>query len=152
MNKQSLSCIYRQLCLIFTAHHFTWFLPPVTLNSVTVFNFMFSLRPTSSESVKQRAGLFYLQPDRCCVPGSPLWFSSTALDSSTMEAMLVRILTVRELQGEDGRGLDQQRLKWHMTRFCWTLKSNLTLKICKLFKSFREIHSIRQKYRNYTYN
>ncbi|TKS88872.1 Zinc finger MYM-type protein 4 [Collichthys lucidus] len=64
-----------------------------------------------SESVKQRAGLFYLQPDRCCVPGSPLWFSSTALDSSTMEAMLVRILAVRELQGKDGRGFDQQRLK-----------------------------------------
>lgn len=53
--------------------------------------------PSSSESVKQRTNLFYLQPERCCVPNSPLWFSSTPLDDSTMEAMLIRILTVREL-------------------------------------------------------
>ncbi|XP_028256552.1 zinc finger MYM-type protein 4-like isoform X2 [Parambassis ranga] len=51
-----------------------------------------------SESVKQRTNLFYLHPERCCVPNSPLWFSSTPLDDSTMESMLIRILTVRELQ------------------------------------------------------
>ncbi|XP_035038448.2 LOW QUALITY PROTEIN: zinc finger MYM-type protein 4 [Hippoglossus stenolepis] len=50
-----------------------------------------------SESVKQRTNLFYLLPERCCVPNSPLWFSSSALDDTTMEAMLTRILTVREL-------------------------------------------------------
>ncbi|KAM4538768.1 zinc finger MYM-type protein 4-like isoform 2-T2 [Odontesthes bonariensis] len=50
-----------------------------------------------SESVKQRTNMFYLHPERCCVPNSPLWFSSTPLDDSTMEAMLTRILTVREL-------------------------------------------------------
>ncbi|XP_008329236.1 zinc finger MYM-type protein 4-like isoform X2 [Cynoglossus semilaevis] len=50
-----------------------------------------------SESVKQRTNVFYLLPERCCVPNSPLWFSSTALDDTTMEAMLTRILTVREL-------------------------------------------------------
>ncbi|XP_069033058.1 zinc finger MYM-type protein 4-like isoform X1 [Embiotoca jacksoni] len=50
-----------------------------------------------SESVKQRTNLFYLHPERCCVPNSPLWFSSTPLDDGTMEAMLTRILTVREL-------------------------------------------------------
>ncbi|KAG7500671.1 hypothetical protein JOB18_025701 [Solea senegalensis] len=50
-----------------------------------------------SESVKQRTNVFYLLPERCCVPNSPLWFSSTALDDSTMDAMLTRILTVREL-------------------------------------------------------
>lgn len=53
---------------------------------------------SSSESVKQRTNLFYLQPERCCVPNSPLWFSSTPLDDGTMEAMLTRILTARELQ------------------------------------------------------
>ncbi|XP_029298586.1 LOW QUALITY PROTEIN: uncharacterized protein LOC115015426 [Cottoperca gobio] len=52
-----------------------------------------------SESVRQRSTAFYLHPEGCCVPNSPLWFSSTPLDDSTMEAMLVRILTVRELQG-----------------------------------------------------
>ncbi|XP_074468762.1 uncharacterized protein LOC141753956 isoform X2 [Sebastes fasciatus] len=62
-----------------------------------------------SESVRRRTDLFYLEPDRCCVPNSPLWFSSTPLDDSTMEAMLVRTLAVRELQGEDGRAVDQRR-------------------------------------------
>uniref|UniRef100_A0AAQ5ZAC3 TRASH domain-containing protein n=1 Tax=Amphiprion ocellaris TaxID=80972 RepID=A0AAQ5ZAC3_AMPOC len=50
-----------------------------------------------SESVKQRTNMFYLHPERCCVPNSPLWFSSTPLDDNTMEGMLIRILTVREL-------------------------------------------------------
>ncbi|XP_032391770.1 uncharacterized protein LOC116701860 isoform X1 [Etheostoma spectabile] len=54
-----------------------------------------------SESLRQRSDLFYLSPDGHCVPTSPLWFSSTPLDDSTMEAMLVRILAVRELCGED---------------------------------------------------
>ncbi|XP_051245715.1 zinc finger MYM-type protein 4-like isoform X1 [Dicentrarchus labrax] len=61
-----------------------------------------------SESVTQRTDLFYLQPDRSCVPNSPLWFSSTPLDSGTMEAMLVRTLAVGELQWEYRRGVDQQ--------------------------------------------
>ncbi|KAK2830721.1 hypothetical protein Q5P01_018652 [Channa striata] len=63
-----------------------------------------------SESVKQRTNLFYLHPERCCVPNSPLWFSSTPLDDSTMEAMLIRIVTVRELhlrQGKEG-GVEKQ--------------------------------------------
>lgn len=50
-----------------------------------------------SESVKQRTNLFYLHPERCCVPNSPLWFSSTPLDDDTMNAMLVRIHSTREL-------------------------------------------------------
>lgn len=50
-----------------------------------------------SESVKQRTNMFYLHPERCCVPNSPLWFSSTPLDDDTMEAMLIRILATREL-------------------------------------------------------
>lgn len=47
--------------------------------------------------MKQRTDVFYLEPERCCVPNSPLWFSSNPLDDGTMDAMLVRILTVREL-------------------------------------------------------
>ncbi|XP_049890842.1 uncharacterized protein LOC126384039 isoform X1 [Epinephelus moara] len=61
-----------------------------------------------SESVRQRTDLFYLRPDRSCVPSSSLWFSSTPLDDSTMEAMLVRILAVRKLRGGDGGSADQQ--------------------------------------------
>ncbi|XP_054619771.1 zinc finger MYM-type protein 4 [Dunckerocampus dactyliophorus] len=50
-----------------------------------------------SETVKQRTDMFYLLPERCCVPNSPLWFSSTPLGEDTKEAMLTRILTVRDL-------------------------------------------------------
>ncbi|XP_029919162.1 zinc finger MYM-type protein 4 isoform X2 [Myripristis murdjan] len=66
-----------------------------------------------SESVKQRTNLFYLHPERSCVPNSPLWFSSTPLDDHTMEAMLIRILTVRELhlkpEKEGGKGRGQEK-------------------------------------------
>ncbi|XP_061903355.1 zinc finger MYM-type protein 4 isoform X2 [Entelurus aequoreus] len=50
-----------------------------------------------SETMKQRTDMFYLLPERCCVPNSPLWFSNTALGEDTKEAMLTRILAVREL-------------------------------------------------------
>ncbi|XP_062385238.1 zinc finger MYM-type protein 4 isoform X2 [Sardina pilchardus] len=50
-----------------------------------------------SPSVKQRTNAFYLQPERCCVPNSPMWFSSAPLDGDGLQAMLTRILTVREL-------------------------------------------------------
>ncbi|XP_067468322.1 uncharacterized protein [Thunnus thynnus] len=61
-----------------------------------------------SKSARRTSDLFYLQPDRHCVPNSPLWFSSEPLDDRTMEAMLVRILTIRELWREDRGGMDQQ--------------------------------------------
>lgn len=50
--------------------------------------------------VKQRTSVFYLRPERSCVPNSPLWFSHTALDDSELESMLSRILTVREIHLE----------------------------------------------------
>ncbi|XP_066530244.1 zinc finger MYM-type protein 4 isoform X2 [Hoplias malabaricus] len=56
-----------------------------------------------SSSVKQRTNVFYLRPERCCVPNSPLWFSSMALDDEELETMLTRILTVRELYVERGK-------------------------------------------------
>ncbi|XP_036948803.1 uncharacterized protein LOC119016720 isoform X3 [Acanthopagrus latus] len=64
---------------------------------VRLYEFYLSKCP---ESVRQRADLFYLHPDHSCVPSSPLWFSSTPLDDSTVEAMLVQILAVREVQRE----------------------------------------------------
>ncbi|XP_057683606.1 zinc finger MYM-type protein 4-like isoform X2 [Corythoichthys intestinalis] len=51
-----------------------------------------------SDTVKQRTDVFYLLPERCCVPNSPLWFSATPLDEETKEAMLTRILVVRQMQ------------------------------------------------------
>ncbi|XP_028317122.1 zinc finger MYM-type protein 4 isoform X2 [Gouania willdenowi] len=62
-----------------------------------------------SDSVKQRTNVFYLHPERCCVPNSPLWFTATPLDDSTMDAMLVRILTVRELHLKKAEGQAEAR-------------------------------------------
>lgn len=53
-------------------------------------------------SVRQRSDLFYLQPDRSCVPSSPLWFQPAPLNDTTMEAVMMRILAVRELRGGAG--------------------------------------------------
>ncbi|KAF0024266.1 hypothetical protein F2P81_023068 [Scophthalmus maximus] len=65
--------------------------------------------PSSSESVKQRTNLFYLLPERCCVPNSPLWFSSADLDDGTLDAMLIRILTVRELHLKKRKGEETEQ-------------------------------------------
>nr|DBA33683.1 TPA: hypothetical protein GDO54_001327 [Pyxicephalus adspersus] len=53
-----------------------------------------------SESVKQRSDVFYLQPERSCVPNSPMWFSTMPIDLGTLESMLTRILMVREIHEE----------------------------------------------------
>ncbi|XP_076864669.1 zinc finger MYM-type protein 4 isoform X2 [Brachyhypopomus gauderio] len=53
-----------------------------------------------SATVKQRTNVFYLRPERSCAPNSPLWFSATALDDESLDSMLTRILTVRELHLE----------------------------------------------------
>ncbi|XP_019905867.2 zinc finger MYM-type protein 4 isoform X2 [Esox lucius] len=50
-----------------------------------------------SDSVKQRTNVFFLHPERSCVPNSPMWFSSQGLDDNTMDTMLTRILMVREV-------------------------------------------------------
>ncbi|KAJ3609283.1 hypothetical protein NHX12_023806 [Muraenolepis orangiensis] len=50
-----------------------------------------------SETVKQRSNVFYLRPERSCVPNSPLWFSGSPLDDATLGGMLTRILSVREM-------------------------------------------------------
>ncbi|XP_068603716.1 zinc finger MYM-type protein 4-like [Brachionichthys hirsutus] len=61
-----------------------------------------------SESVKQRTNVFYLHPERCCVPNSPLWFSSTPLDDATIEAMLTRIMIIRERASCTRKGETEQ--------------------------------------------
>ncbi|KAM4795002.1 zinc finger MYM-type protein 4 [Rhinophrynus dorsalis] len=53
-----------------------------------------------SESVKQRSDVFYLQPERSCVPNSPMWFATMPIDPGTLDSMLTRILMVREVHEE----------------------------------------------------
>uniref|UniRef100_A0AAZ1XJS5 DUF3504 domain-containing protein n=1 Tax=Oreochromis aureus TaxID=47969 RepID=A0AAZ1XJS5_OREAU len=57
--------------------------------------FIYSKFPAS---LRQRSDLFYLQPDRSCLPSSPLWFSLAPLNDSSVEATIIRILAVRGLQ------------------------------------------------------
>ncbi|XP_071223545.1 zinc finger MYM-type protein 4 isoform X1 [Salvelinus alpinus] len=63
-----------------------------------------------SDSVKQRTNVFFLLPERSCVPNSPMWFSSQGLDDHTLDTMLTRILTVREIHlGDPQRNEPQSK-------------------------------------------
>ena len=42
--------------------------------------------------------MFYLQPERSCVPDSPVWYSTQTLDAHALDKMLQRLLMVREVQ------------------------------------------------------
>ncbi|KAL3984206.1 calpain-5 [Sarotherodon galilaeus] len=57
-----------------------------------------SKQNTLKTSLRQRSDLFYLQPDRSCLPSSPLWFSPAPLNDSSVEATIIRILAVRGLE------------------------------------------------------
>ena len=78
---------------------------------VKLYEFYLSKAP---EATKNRNDLFYLQPERNCVPDSPVWFSAQLLNKYvlysrvsarlmvlvrfSMEKMLARLLMVREVQ------------------------------------------------------
>lgn len=67
----------------------------------TLVSLLLVFPPTaSSESVKQRSDVFYLQPERSCVPNSPMWYSTFPIDPGTLDTMLTRILMVREVHEE----------------------------------------------------
>jgi len=62
---------------------------------VKLYEFYLSKCP---ESTKNRNDMFYLQPERSCVPDSPVWYSAQLLNRFNMEKMLARLLMVREVQ------------------------------------------------------
>ncbi|XP_041710754.1 zinc finger MYM-type protein 4 [Coregonus clupeaformis] len=62
-----------------------------------------------SEWVKNRPGLFYLQPELSCHSNSLLWYSGQQLEGPALESMLTRILAVREVH------LDELPLHNHYT-------------------------------------
>merc|ERR1719334_1515918 len=62
---------------------------------VKLYEFSLSKCP---ESTKNRNDMFYLQPERSCVPDSPVWYSAQLLNRFSMEKMLSRLLMVREVQ------------------------------------------------------
>lgn len=51
----------------------------------------------SPESVKTRNDVFYLQPERSCVPDSPVWYSTQALSQEALQKMLHRVKMVKEI-------------------------------------------------------
>lgn len=61
---------------------------------VKLYEFYLSKCP---ESVKTRNDVFYLQPERSCVPDSPVWYSTMALPKEALEKMLHRVKIVKEI-------------------------------------------------------
>ncbi|XP_071112638.1 zinc finger MYM-type protein 3-like isoform X2 [Haliotis cracherodii] len=62
---------------------------------VKLYEFYLSKCP---ESIKNRNDMFYLVPERSCVPDSPVWYSTQSISTESMSKMLNRILLVREIQ------------------------------------------------------
>ena len=48
--------------------------------------------------MKTRSDAFYLQPERSCVPDSPVWYSIAPTSSRQLDMMLHRVMMVREVQ------------------------------------------------------
>ncbi|XP_066248993.1 zinc finger MYM-type protein 3 [Euwallacea similis] len=61
---------------------------------VKLYEFYLSKCP---ESVKTRNDVFYLQPERSCVPDSPVWYSTMPLPREALEKMLHRVKMVKEI-------------------------------------------------------
>ncbi|XP_017776118.1 PREDICTED: zinc finger MYM-type protein 3-like [Nicrophorus vespilloides] len=61
---------------------------------VKLYEFFLSKCP---ESVKTRNDVFYLQPERSCVPDSPVWYSTMAMPKKPLEKMLNRVKMVKEI-------------------------------------------------------
>ncbi|XP_060536825.1 zinc finger MYM-type protein 2 isoform X2 [Cylas formicarius] len=61
---------------------------------VKLYEFYLSKCP---ESVKTRNDVFYLQPERSCVPDSPVWYSTMPLAKEALEKMLHRVKMVKEI-------------------------------------------------------
>lgn len=55
------------------------------------------LKYFSPESVKTRNDVFYLLPERSCVPDSPVWYSTSPLAKEQLIKMLYRIKMVKEI-------------------------------------------------------
>ncbi|XP_056145512.1 zinc finger MYM-type protein 2 isoform X2 [Lampris incognitus] len=50
-----------------------------------------------SESLRERADVFYLQPEASWSPDGPVWFSSAPLEHPVLESLLTRVLIVRDI-------------------------------------------------------
>ncbi|XP_063885994.1 zinc finger MYM-type protein 3-like isoform X2 [Scylla paramamosain] len=62
---------------------------------VKLFEFYLSKCP---ESLRHQEGIYYVYPERSCVPDSPTWFSNQAVQPASLSKMLHRALMVKEIQ------------------------------------------------------
>ncbi|NXE09793.1 ZMYM2 protein, partial [Lophotis ruficrista] len=62
----------------------------------------------SPQNLNQRTDMFYLQPERSVSTESPIWYTATSLDRSTLENMLVRVLLVKDIYDKDNYELDEE--------------------------------------------
>uniref|UniRef100_A0A663EDY9 Zinc finger MYM-type containing 2 n=1 Tax=Aquila chrysaetos chrysaetos TaxID=223781 RepID=A0A663EDY9_AQUCH len=61
----------------------------------------------SPQNLNQRTDMFYLQPECSVSAESPIWYTATSLDRSTLENMLVRVLLVKDIYDKDNYELDE---------------------------------------------
>lgn len=61
---------------------------------VKLYEFYLSKCP---ESVKTRSDVFYLLPERSCVPDSPVWYSTMPLGVEMLQKMLHRVKMIKEI-------------------------------------------------------
>lgn len=64
----------------------------------TISLYIYFLFTSSPESLRYQQGIYYLYPERCCVPDSPTWFSSQPVQPASLSKMLHRALMVKEVQ------------------------------------------------------
>lgn len=70
---------------------------PQFIASISVLCIILHLKYFSPESVKTRNDVFYLLPERSCVPDSPVWYSTSPLAKEQLIKMLHRIKMVKEI-------------------------------------------------------
>ncbi|XP_042875608.1 zinc finger MYM-type protein 3-like isoform X3 [Penaeus japonicus] len=62
---------------------------------VKLYEFYLSKCP---ESVRNQRNIYYVYPERSCIPNSPVWFSTQSVQAANISKMLNRVLLVREVQ------------------------------------------------------
>ncbi|KAM9321170.1 zinc finger MYM-type protein 2 [Gastrophryne carolinensis] len=71
---------------------------------VKMFEFYLSKSPPN---VNERSDVFYLTPESSSSSESLLWFTSTSLDRSTLENMLIRVLLIKDIYDKNYYEMDE---------------------------------------------
>ncbi len=69
----------------------------IWLNLWEILQHCFPSHHFSPESVKTRTDLFYLVPERSCIPDSPVWYTCQQLGDKDMNHILSRIMLTKDV-------------------------------------------------------